>query len=303
MGRLGLLGCLGALVLILLIGGGWFVGVRNHMVELDQAVQAQWAQVENDYQRRYDLIPNLVRTVQGAANFEKSTLEAVVNARSRVGQVGAPASAGGAPGAASDLPNNPQALAQFEQAQAGLSNALSRLLVVVERYPELKSNQNFLELQSQLEGTENRIAVERRRFNEAVREYNTRERLFPGSVLAGLRGFREKAFFGPAPAPHTPPPPKLSPSRPPSSPPSRSAAGLQPASAAIFACVRGEVPARPARRPVSASPVSLAPLAFMLLPVVVFGMPAVASPREPGIHGRRGYTGGPGGWYFGGGGF
>src|SRR5258705_11015396 len=134
MGRLGLLGCLGALVLILLIGGGWYVGVRNHFVELDQQVQAQWSQVENDYQRRYDLIPNLVRTVQGAANFEKSTLEAVVNARSRVGQVAAPTGTGTA------IPNDPAALAQFEQAQQGLSSALSRLLVVVERYPELKSN-------------------------------------------------------------------------------------------------------------------------------------------------------------------
>src|SRR3954463_4165156 len=105
MGRLGLLGCLAALVIGLLIVGGWYVGVRNHLVTLDQAVQAQWAQVENDYQRRYDLIPNLVRTVQGAANFEKSTLEAVVNARSRVGQVAMPAGAGGAPGTQSDIPN------------------------------------------------------------------------------------------------------------------------------------------------------------------------------------------------------
>src|SRR5438874_1197371 len=109
MGRLGLLGCLGALVLILLIGGGWYIGVRNHFVELDQQVQAQWAQVENDYQRRFDLVPNLVRTVQGAANFEKSTLEAVINARSRVGQVQAPA--GGPPGTQSNLPNDPNALA------------------------------------------------------------------------------------------------------------------------------------------------------------------------------------------------
>src|ERR1043166_920784 len=116
MGRLGLLGCLGAIVLILLIGGGWFIGVRNHFVELDQQVQAQWAQVENDYQRRYDLIPNLVRTVQGAANFEKSTLEAVVNARARVGQVAAPA-AGGAPGTQASTPNDPQAMAQFQAAQ------------------------------------------------------------------------------------------------------------------------------------------------------------------------------------------
>src|ERR1700732_322456 len=133
MGRIGLLGCVGILVLVVIIGGAWFIGVRNNLVALDQAVQAQWAQVENDYQRRYDLIPNLVRTVQGAANFEKSTLEAVVNARARVGQFQAPA-AGSAPGAASEVPNNPQALAQFEAAQQGLSSAPSRVLVVVERY-------------------------------------------------------------------------------------------------------------------------------------------------------------------------
>jgi LemA protein len=177
-----------------LIGGIWFIGVRNHLVTLDQAVQAQWAQVENDYQRRYDLIPNLVRTVQGAANFEKSTLEAVVNARARVGQVQAPAAAGGAPGA-SDIPNNPQALAQFEQAQAGLSSALSRLLVVVERYPELKSNQNFLELQSQLEGTENRIAVERRRYNEVAQQFNASVLKFPANIVANMTGFKPKAYF------------------------------------------------------------------------------------------------------------
>src|SRR5687768_12311455 len=129
MGRLGLLGCLGALILAVLILGGWFIGVRNNLVGLDQQVQSQWAQVENDYQRRFDLIPNLVRTVQGAANFEKSTLEAVVNARARVGQVQMPA---GAP-AASNLPNDPNAMAQFAAAQDQLSGALSRLLVVVER--------------------------------------------------------------------------------------------------------------------------------------------------------------------------
>src|SRR5205809_1429799 len=114
--KLGLIGCIGVLILVLLVFGGWFIGVRNHLVEIDQAVQAQWAQVENDYQRRYDLIPNLVRTVQGAANFEKSTLEAVVNARSRVGQVQV-GGGGGAPGTQSNLPNNPQAMAQFEAAQ------------------------------------------------------------------------------------------------------------------------------------------------------------------------------------------
>jgi LemA protein len=193
MGRLGLLGCLGALVLILLIGGGWFVGVRNHLVELDQQVQAQWAQVENDYQRRFDLIPNLVRTVQGAANFEKSTLEAVINARSRVGQVQAPA--GGAPGAQSNLPNDPNAMAQFAGAQENLSGALSRLLVVVERYPDLKSNQNFLELQSQLEGTENRIAVERRRYNEVAQTFNSSVLKFPANIVANMSGFKPKAYF------------------------------------------------------------------------------------------------------------
>ena len=189
MGRIGLLiGCLGAIVLVLLIGGGWYVGVRNHFVELDQQVQAQWAQVENDYQRRYDLIPNLVRTVQGAANFEKSTLEAVVNARARVGQVAAPSNAGGPPTATptSNLPNNPQQMAQFAAAQEQLSGALSRLLVVVERYPDLKSNQNFLGLQAQLEGTENRIAVARRDYILSVQRYNTELRTFPGSIWASI---------------------------------------------------------------------------------------------------------------------
>jgi LemA protein len=193
MGRLGLLGCLGALVLILLIGGGWFIGVRNHMVDLDQQVQSQWAQVENDYQRRFDLIPNLVRTVQGAANFEKSTLEAVINARSRVGQVQAPA--GGAPGTQSNLPNDPNAMAQFASAQENLGGALSRLLVVVERYPDLKSNQNFLELQSQLEGTENRIAVERRRYNEVAQTFNSAVLKFPANIVANMSGFKPKAYF------------------------------------------------------------------------------------------------------------
>jgi LemA protein len=181
----------GVLVLVVIVFGAYFVGVRNHFVELDQAVQAQWAQVENDYQRRYDLIPNLVRTVQGAANFEKSTLEAVVNARAKVGQVQMP---GGAPGASS-VPNDPQAMANFEAAQQGLSSALSRLLVVVERYPELKSNQNFLELQSQLEGTENRIAVERRRYNETAQAYNTAVQRFPASIVASMSGYKPKAYF------------------------------------------------------------------------------------------------------------
>jgi LemA protein len=204
MGKLGVVGCLVVLILFVLIAGGWFIGVRNHLVDLDQAVQAQWAQVENDYQRRYDLIPNLVRTVQGAANFEKSTLEAVVNARAHVGQVAMP-NAGGPPGAQSNTPNDPQAMAQFEAAQQGLSNALSRLLVVVERYPDLKANQNFLELQSQLEGTENRIAVERKRYNDKAQEFNSAVLHFPANIVANFSGFKPKAYFKGVAGSATPP--------------------------------------------------------------------------------------------------
>ncbi len=192
MRNLGLLGCVGALILALVIGGGYFVSVRNNLVGLEEQVNSQWAQVEGQYQRRADLIPNLVRTVQGAANFEKSTLEAVVNARARVGQVQSP---GGPPGSAASIPNDPAALAQFEQAQAGLTSALSRLLVVVEQYPDLKSNRNFLELQSQLEGTENRIAVERGRYNTRASEFNTAIRRFPASIIAGMSGFKPNASF------------------------------------------------------------------------------------------------------------
>lgn len=193
MRKFGLLGCIGALVLALIVFGAFFVSVRNNIVGLDEQANQQWAQVESQYQRRFDLIPNLVRTVQGAANFEKSTLEAVVNARSRVGQVqGAPA---GGPPSASALPNDPAAMQQFADAQQGLSNALSRLLVVVERYPDLKANQGFLELQSQLEGTENRIAVERQRYNDRVSAYNTAIRRFPASIVASMGGFKNKAYF------------------------------------------------------------------------------------------------------------
>lgn len=194
MRRFGALGCVAALVVILLIFGGWYVSVRNSLVGLDEAVNRQWAQVESQYQRRFDLIPNLVRTVQGAANFEKSTLIEVVNARARVGQVQQGTAPAGGPPTASNLPNDPNAMAQYAAAQQGLSNALSRLLVVVERYPDLKSNQNFLELQSQLEGTENRIAVERQKYNETAQTYNTRIRQFPASIVAGSK-FPPKAYF------------------------------------------------------------------------------------------------------------
>lgn len=180
-----LLGCLGlllvAVVLFLLFG----VGVYNRLVGLEETVSQQWAQVENVYQRRADLIPNLVRTVEGAANFERSTLQAVVEARARVGQVQM----------SPQMLEDPQAFARFEQAQAGLSSALSRLLVVVERYPELKANQNFLELQSQLEGTENRISVERMRYNQVAQGFNTTVRRFPANLIAGMMGFERKAYF------------------------------------------------------------------------------------------------------------
>lgn len=192
MKNIGLLGCVGVLLLVVLIGGGYFVSVRNKLVGLEENVNQQWAQVESQYQRRFDLIPNLVRTVQGAASFEKETLEAVVNARARVGQVAAPS---GPPGAAAGITGDQNAMEQFAAAQQGLSSALSRLLVVVERYPELKANRNFLELQSQLEGTENRIAVERGRYNETAQAFNTAIRRFPANLVANLGGFKAKAYF------------------------------------------------------------------------------------------------------------
>jgi LemA protein len=179
------------IVLAVVVGGilVWAVGINNTLVSQDQAVGSQWAQVQNVYQRRADLIPNLVETVKGFATQERTVLEEVTRARASASQIQI----------TPEMLSDPQALKRFQDAQAQLGGALSRLLVTVERYPELKSNQNFLALQSQLEGTENRIAVERMRFNEAVREYNTRIRTFPGSLIAGLRGFREKAFFEAAP--------------------------------------------------------------------------------------------------------
>ncbi|HYB41268.1 MAG TPA: LemA family protein [Candidatus Methylomirabilis sp.] len=173
-------------IAIIIIGGiVWAVGVNNDLVRSEQLVNEKWAQVQNVYQRRADLIPNLVETVKGFAAQERTVLEEVTNARASATSIKA----------TPELINDPQAFKKFQDAQSQLSGALSRLLVTVERYPDLKSNQNFLALQSQLEGTENRIAVERMRFNEAVRDYNTRIRLFPGSLVASLRGFKEKAFF------------------------------------------------------------------------------------------------------------
>ena len=178
------LGCLGAVVLVVLVLGAVALGSYNSLVGLGQAVDAQWAQVENQYQRRADLIPNLVNTVQGAANFEKSTLEAVVQARASVGSINT-----------ANLPNDQAGMARFQQAQDGLSSALSRLLVVVERYPELKANQSFRDLQVALEGTENRVAVERGRYNERAQAYNTARLRFPTVLFANVFGMREKAYF------------------------------------------------------------------------------------------------------------
>src|SRR5438094_1984954 len=174
-------------VLVVIVGGGvvWAVGINNSVVRLEQGVNEKWAQVQNVYQRRADLIPNLVETVKGFATQERTVLEEVTKARASASSIQL------TPEALKD----PKALEKFQAAQSQLSGALSRLLVTVERYPELKSNQNFLALQSQLEGTENRITVERRKFNESVRDYNTRLRLFPGSIVASMAGFQPKAFF------------------------------------------------------------------------------------------------------------
>jgi LemA protein len=183
------LGVIGAILLLFIIFGGAIAGTYNTLVRLDQAVQSQWAQVENVYQRRADLIPNLVATVKGAANFEQSTLTAVTEARSRVGQV--------TTGAVENIARDPQAFARFQQAQDALSSALSRLLVVAEKYPELKATQGFRDLQVQIENSENRIAVERMRFNEAAKNFNTKRDSFPTVLIAGFFGskFQEKPYF------------------------------------------------------------------------------------------------------------
>ena len=175
----------GIVAVIILEIASAFGGIYNSLVQGEEKVSESWAQVENVYQRRLDLIPNLVETVKGYAAHEEGTLQAVVEARSKATQPNLPAKAF----------NDPNALTQFEQIQQGLSSALSRLLVVVEQYPDLKANQNFLALQSQLEGTENRIAVERRRFNEVAREFNTNLRVFPNSFVAGMTGFQRKSYF------------------------------------------------------------------------------------------------------------
>lgn len=172
--------------LVILIGG-WGISVRNRLVTLDEGVKEKWSQVENVYQRRMDLIPNLVNTVKGYATHEQQTLEAVVQARSQASQISGDA--------LKNVIDDPVAFKKFQASQGALSSALSRLMVVVERYPDLKANQNFLELQAQLEGTENRITVERKRFNEAAKEYNVAIRRFPASIIASFSSFKEKAYF------------------------------------------------------------------------------------------------------------
>jgi LemA protein len=194
MGKSTALGCAAAIVLLVLICGVSIGGSYNHLVQLDQATQAQWAQVQNAYQRRADLVPNLVATVKGAANFEKSTMVEVTEARAKVNQV--------SPAAMGDILKDPAAFQRFQQAQQGLSAALSHLFAVAENYPDLKATANFRDLQAQLEGTENRIAVERQRFNESAQAFNTARNRFPTVLIAGLFGdkFATKPYFMAEPA-------------------------------------------------------------------------------------------------------
>ncbi len=174
----------GAIILFVIIVISGFKKSYNTMVLMDETVSGNWGQVENVYQRRADLIPNLVNTVKGYAEHEKETLMGVIEARSK------------ATSTTIDPTNlNAESIQQFQQAQSGLSSALSRLMVVVEKYPDLKANENFRDLQAQLEGTENRIAVERRNFNESVKSYNAYIRMFPKNIYANMFGFEKKAYF------------------------------------------------------------------------------------------------------------
>ncbi|MGA2622722.1 MAG: LemA family protein [Bacteroidota bacterium] len=179
------LAVLGVIVLFAIGIIAWGTGIYNSLVSLDEGTKQAWGQVQNQYQRRSDLIPNLVETVKGYATHESSVFEEVAAARSSVGKLQV----------TPDILNNPQMFQKFQEAQAGISSALSRLLAVAENYPTLKANENFLQLQAQLEGTENRIAVERKRFNEVIQDYNIKVRSFPTSILAGMFGFGQKVYF------------------------------------------------------------------------------------------------------------
>ena len=189
------LGCIVVLVIGIVIVGAILMGQYNGLVKSQENVNNAWAQVQNAYQRRLDLIPNLVETVKGVAKFEKETYIAVAEARAKAGQINISA----------DALNDPETFKKFEAAQSALTSSLSRLIATAEAYPELKANQNFLQLQSQLEGSENRIAVERRRFNEAAQEYNTKIRSFPTSLIAGMFGFHQRPYFQAAPEAQTAP--------------------------------------------------------------------------------------------------
>ena len=184
------LGCGGVLILVLVIFGMSGCGTYNRLVTLDQEVNKKWADVQSVYQRRADLIPNLVNTVAGAANFEKSTLVEVTNARASVGQVKLDPS---------KAPTDAAQIEAFQKAQGQLGAALSRLLVVSEQYPQLRATENFQNLQKELEGTENRISVERNNFNTAVQAFNTAVRSFPTNLLAGMFGFQPRPFFNAQP--------------------------------------------------------------------------------------------------------
>ena len=186
---------LGAVALAAILLFAWFISVSNALIARELAVRERWAQVQNVYQRRADLVPNLVEVVKGFAAQERAVLEEVTRARASVAGLAV----------TPEVVRDPEALRKFQEAQAELGGALSRLLAVVERYPDLKSSQSFLTLQSQLEGTENRIAVERRRYNEAVREYNTAVTRFPGSLVASLRGFSARRYFEASPGADAPP--------------------------------------------------------------------------------------------------
>ncbi len=175
---------------VLFLGVSWFVSTNNNLVSMDEDVKAKWSQVENVYQRRFDLIPNLVETVKGYAKHEAKVLTEVTQARASVGQIKV---------------NSPEDLQKFDQAQGQLSSALSRLMVITENYPQLKADKNFQELQSQLEGTENRITVERMRFNESAQQYNTYVRRFPQALVASMRGFKERPYFAADPSAQTAP--------------------------------------------------------------------------------------------------
>ena len=185
----------GFILVVLAILVIWGINAYNNLVTLNEAVNQSWSQVENQYQRRADLIPNLVNTVKGYADFERGVLTDVTEARAKVSQMNV----------TPEVLNDPQAFQKFQQLQGQLSGALSRLLVTVENYPDLKASENFQQLQAQLEGTENRISVERRRFNETVQTYNTTIKRFPNTIFASVFGFQQKQYFQSTPGAETPP--------------------------------------------------------------------------------------------------